>query len=271
MATSTLVSIQHASFKPQTPITRCCRDSILRPPPNNNSVRRRGLEFFCGQALQTKRRQTSDGGHMKYQGLNVRAAKKKDSGRSFLMNCTLVAKEEDQHKVAELCHSITEWAQEKQKDRASGILQFGCFSDLYSKHTYHFMERYSSFQHIVSIRSSEEHTKFMNDVRPLLTQPIALSVYEYRDGQIGAMRNPIGPKGEGGLDDATGQGGSGGGVSHKQQSKVTLNVDTEEKKDRGDWSLQKVLEKIRGETKEESDSEKSGKWNVASLFGKSEK
>jgi hypothetical protein len=51
-----------------------------------------------------------------------------------------------------------------QKDRSSGVLQFGCFADLYGKHTYHFMERYSSFEHIVNFRSLPEHTKFMNDV-----------------------------------------------------------------------------------------------------------
>ena len=29
-------------------------------------------------------------------------------------------------------------------------------------------------------------------VRPLLTQPIALAVYEYENGQIGHMRTPMG-------------------------------------------------------------------------------
>ncbi|GLJ05666.1 hypothetical protein SUGI_0022620 [Cryptomeria japonica] len=269
MAASSLASIQQASVKPQTTVTRCFCNSIVRTPPQN-VVCKSSLESLRRQVLRTKHR-SAGRGHLNYRGLKVQAAKKIDNSRSFLMSSTLVAKEEDKDKVAELCHSITEWAKEKQKDKASGIQQFGCFPDLYSNNTYHFMERYRSFQHIVNVRSSTEHTKFMNDVRPLLTQPIALAVYEYQDGQIGAMLNPIGPKGEGGLDDATGQGGSGGGISHKQQSKVTLNADIEEKKDRGDWSLQKVLEKVRGEKKEESEGEKSKKWGMASLFGKTER
>nr|ADE77227.1 unknown [Picea sitchensis] len=187
-------------------------------------------------------------------GFSIRAAKRVVSDRSFLMSTTLVAKEEEEEKVVELCRSITEWGQQKQKDRSFGVLQFGCFADLYGKHTYHFMERYSSFEHIVNFRSLPEHTKFMNDVRPLLTQPMALAVYEYENGQIGHMRTPMGPKGQGGLDDATGQAGIGGGVSHKQQSKPIQNTEILEKKDKGAWSLQKALQKMRGAKTKEYDN-----------------
>lgn len=264
MAATQLFSVQHGSLKSQIP-SSCCRDSILRPVAASaihfsakNGTAKSGLEYFCGLALKKKKNGGPGSGQMseerKSRGLGVRAAKRMVSDRSFLMSTTLVAKHEEEDKVVELCRLITEWGQEKQKDRTSGVLQFGCFADLYGKHTYHFMERYSSFENIVSFRSLPEHTKFMNDVRPLLTQPIALAVYEYWNGQIGHMRTPMGPKGEGGLDDATGQAGIGGGVSHKQQSKPVQNTEIPEKKDKGSWSLQKALHKMRGGKTEESDN-----------------
>lgn len=266
MAATPLFSVQHTSLKTHISIPRCCHDSILKSAaasgirfPDKNGASKSGLEYFCGLALKERKRNNGGpgGSHMsegrKSGGFTVRAAKRVGSDRSFLMSTTLVAKEEEEEKVVELCRSITEWGQQKQKDRTSGVLQFGCFADLYSKHTYHFMERYSSFEHIVSFRSLPEHTEFINDVRPLLTQPIGLAVYEYENGQIGHMRTPMGPKGEGGLDDATGQAGIGGGVSHKQQSKIIQDTEIPEKKDKGAWSLQKALQKMKAAKTEESD------------------
>lgn len=257
MASTPLFSVQHSSLKIQTSIPCCCRDSILIPAAasgirfaNKNGTGKSGLEYFTRLALKKKKKNGGPGGgHMsegrKSGGFSIRAAKRVVSDRSFLMSTTLVAKEEEEEKVVELCRSITEWGQQKQKDRSSGVLQFGCFADLYGKHTYHFMERYSSFEHIVNFRSLPEHTKFMNDVRPLLTQPMALAVYEYENGQIGHMRTPMGPKGEGGLDDASGQAGIGGGVSHKQQSKPIQNTEILEKK------RQRCLEFTKGSSKDE--------------------
>ena len=37
--------------------------------------------------------------------------------------------------------------------------------------------------------------RFRVQVRPLLTSPVALAAYEYKDGQIGCMMNPIGKPG----------------------------------------------------------------------------
>ena len=51
---------------------------------------------------------------------------------------------------------------------------------------------------------------------------------------------PSGPKGEGGLDDATGQGGSGGGASYKQTSKTVMQGIADE--ERGSWGIEKALE-----------------------------
>lgn len=52
-----------------------------------------------------------------------------------------------------------------------------------------------------------------------------------------------GPKGEGGLDDATGQGGSGGGASYKQTALTDLgNV---ERESWGMESMQKGIDKVK--------------------------
>nr|ADE76103.1 unknown [Picea sitchensis] len=271
MASTPLFSVQYSSLKTQTSIPCCCRDSILIPAAASgirfaykNGTGKSGLEYFTRLALKKKKKNGGPGGgHMsegrKSGGFSIRAAKRVVSARSFLMSTTLVAKEEEEEKVVELCRSITEWGQQKQKDRSFGVLQFGCFADLYGKHTYHFMERYSSFEHIVNFRILNQvtTTRMWNNclhVRPLLTQPMALAVYEYENGQIGHMRTPMGPKGQGGLDDATGQAGIGGGVSHKQQSKPIQNTEILEKKDKGAWSLQKALQKMRGAKTKEYDN-----------------
>jgi quinol monooxygenase YgiN len=83
----------------------------------------------------------------------------------------------------------------EQTDKKSGIQCFECNVDPFEKNVFHFWERYESFQAMNDTRASLEHTKFMTDVRPLLIGPIGLAVYEYKDGQIGHMMNPIGMSG----------------------------------------------------------------------------
>lgn len=152
------------------------------------------------------------------QGLRVEAAKRVQTGRSYVLTSTLVAEEGKEEQVIELCKGILRWGDSKKADKAAGVLQFECNTDAFDKNVFHFWERYERFTNMNDARASPEHCQFMNEVRPLLKGPVALAAYEYNDGKIGHMLNPIGPKGEGGLDDATGQGGSGGGASYKQTS-----------------------------------------------------
>ena len=58
----------------------------------------------------------------------------------------------------------------------------------------------------------------MNKVQPLLDGPIGMALYEMKNGQLGAIGVQGGPRGEGGLDDATGASGAAGGASYKQTS-----------------------------------------------------
>lgn len=50
-----------------------------------------------------------------------------------------------------------------------------------------------------------------------------MALYEWNDGQLGAVCLQGGPKGEGGLDDATGASGAAGGAGLKQTS-ATLDL-----------------------------------------------
>lgn len=150
------------------------------------------------------------------------------------MSSTLKIEEGKEEEVTALCKSIVEWALEKKNDKKSGIQGFECNVDAFEKNTLHFWEIYESFPTMNDVRASPEHTKFVMDVRSLLTGPIALAAYEYKDGQIGHMMNPIGPKGEGGLDDATGQSGT------KQQSMV-INQGLGDTEERSTFDLDSML------------------------------
>ena len=49
-------------------------------------------------------------------------------------------------------------------------------------------------------------------------KPVGIALFEYVNGEIGNCCVEIGPKGEGGLDDATGANKYGGGARYEQTS-----------------------------------------------------
>eukprot|EP00271_Cylindrocystis_brebissonii_P020994 TRINITY_DN72_c0_g2_i1.p1 TRINITY_DN72_c0_g2~~TRINITY_DN72_c0_g2_i1.p1 ORF type:complete len:323 (+),score=58.97 TRINITY_DN72_c0_g2_i1:13-981(+) len=183
--------------------------------------------------------------HQRHQTLRIEAARKVVTGRSYVLSSTLVAEEGKVEEVMKLCKGILAWADERKKDTKLGVLHFECNTDAFDANVIHFWERYNTFPSMNDTRASPEHCQFMDEVRPLLVEPVALAAYEYKDGQLGCMLNPIGPKGEGGLDDATGgSGGSGGGATLKQTSsglKQGLS-DEEEEEGRGMWGLSNALD-----------------------------
>lgn len=58
----------------------------------------------------------------------------------------------------------------------------------------------------------------MKKVQVLLDGPVGMVLYEMKDGKLGMASVQGGPRGEGGLDDATGATGAAGGASYKQTS-----------------------------------------------------
>eukprot|EP00250_Pteridium_aquilinum_P013543 c21408_g1_i1 orf=119-982(+) len=218
----------------------------------------------------------------KLRRLTIEAAKRVDKKRSFILNTTLKAQEGEVEKVSKMCEEIRQWGAEKKKDAASGCKQFDCFVDLYDKNVFHFMEEYASVLHMNDIRASPEHAKFCEEVRPLLLEPIALAVYELRDGQLGDMLNPIGPKGEGGLDDATGQAGRGGEAYMQPKREKKRGIEFEgksgskvqsasKKAEENKWSFEKIIARVLGQDSESTgtgaESSKEEQWSLKSLFG----
>lgn len=66
--------------------------------------------------------------------------------------------------------------------------------------------------------TAAEMQESMKQLLPLLEGPVGMALYEMKDGKLGAVAVQGGPKGEGGLDDATGASGAAGGASYKQTS-----------------------------------------------------
>jgi len=155
------------------------------------------------------------------ESLVVFAARKIKSIRNVVKTATLVSGEDNVDKVKDLCIELVEAAQLKMEDPSSGILDFSVSEDAYDKGTFHFWERYSDHLKMGTFNSSKVVAGFMEKVRPLLEGPLAMAMYEWRNGQLGPATTPVGPHGEGGLEDAPGGNkGSGGGARLQQTSKM---------------------------------------------------
>ena len=67
--------------------------------------------------------------------------------------------------------------------------------------------------------------KFFEKVWPSLAHPVALATFDCRsDGAISPCCVPFGPKGEGGLDDATNAAKMAAGASGRQTAKTDLGL-----------------------------------------------
>jgi hypothetical protein len=103
---------------------------------------------------------------------------------------------------------------------------------------YHFWELYESNAALGRHNTTPEYDTFMNKVQELLDGPVGMVLYEMKDGKLGMASVQGGPRGEGGLDDATGATGAAGGASYKQTSgTVDLTKKEDEEEDRGLWGI----------------------------------
>ncbi|KAK9830333.1 hypothetical protein WJX72_011082 [[Myrmecia] bisecta] len=118
-----------------------------------------------------------------------------------------------------MCKQLVAFSDARKAQKGSGVHEFVCNQDNYEANVFHFWERYESNSHMGLHNSTPEVSKFMNEVQEHLEGPIGMALYEWKDGKISNACIQGGPKGEGGLDDATGAGGSGG-AGHKQTSGV---------------------------------------------------
>lgn len=165
--------------------------------------------------------------------LCVTAAVKASSGKHVVCSKTLIAKEGKAEVVAGMCKEVVEFSMEALKDRKSGIVQFQCVKDGWEPNTFHFYERYESNAAMGRHNTEEKLTAFMKKVQPHLEGPVGMALYGWQDGKLSNVCLQGGPKGEGGLDDATGASGAAGGASLKQSSS-TVDLTNMEEEDEDD-------------------------------------
>jgi quinol monooxygenase YgiN len=148
----------------------------------------------------------------------VVAAVKRGSDKTIVCSKTVIAKTGSEAAVQDLCKQVLDFSRERMADRSNGILEFSVNHDFQDANVFHFWERYTSNASLGQHNTQPEVTQFMENVQEHTERPVGMALYEMKNGQISNICIQGGPKGEGGLDDATGAGGSGGGASMKQSS-----------------------------------------------------
>ena len=156
--------------------------------------------------------------------LSVVAAVKRKSAKQVACSKTVIGKPAYARKLERMCQDISTYSRERQQDAKSGIICFHVSKDPQEGHVFHFWEVYESDQAFASHTGSVEMKAFLKNISTLVEGPPGMVLYEIKDGHIGMAATAEGPKGEGGLDDATGSGGCGG-ASYKQTSRV-VNLGT---------------------------------------------
>lgn len=141
-------------------------------------------------------------------------ARRKGAEKNVVCNKTIVAKEGKEQEVQDLCAAYAK----DMKANTAGILSFECTKDTHEPQHFHFWERYKNAAYFNKNMASEETQAFLRDLSDHLEKPVGISLFEYVNGQIGNACVEIGPKGEGGLDDATGANKYGGGARYEQTS-----------------------------------------------------
>jgi len=156
---------------------------------------------------------------------------KAESARQICCSKTLVAQAHEVDRVRKLCQEVADFSKTRMADRSNGIQEFAFMQDQWDSNVFHFWERYKSNVHMGRHNTTAEVVDFMEEVNDLLEQPVGMALYEYRNGQIGPVCLQGGPKGEGGLDDATGASGAVGGASMRATPK---SIERQKKKEQGE-------------------------------------
>lgn len=154
----------------------------------------------------------------KSQRFHVSAAIKTTSRKQVACSRTLIAKPGQEAALEALCKEIVSFSKTRMADAKTGIVAFECSKDMFEPNTYHFWEVYESNLALGKHSTLPELKEFMEKTNDMLLGPVGMALYEYKDGKLGAVSVQGGPKGEGGLDDATGASGAAGGASYKQTS-----------------------------------------------------
>lgn len=145
------------------------------------------------------------------------AAIKRKAAKQVACSKTLKCHKSKQIQVEKLCESIFEFSSQRRKEISAGILSFEYFRDPEDDCVFHFWEVYDSDEAFSAHTSSQEMKAFLQKTSSMIDGGIGVSLYEIKDGKLGMAAIAEGPKGEGGLEDATGA-GSVGGAGYTQTS-----------------------------------------------------
>ncbi|GLC37742.1 hypothetical protein PLESTB_001472200 [Pleodorina starrii] len=193
--------------------------------------------------------------------LEVLAAHKARSRKQVAVSRTLVAKKDHEAEVARLAGEIMKWTQQECQVTGNGIVAFDCVRDGWEANTFHFWERYENTSAFGAHSTAPRMVELLEKMQPHLEGPIGISLYTYEDGRIGPASVQAGPKGEGGLDDATGASGAAGGASYKQTSRAfdLTKVDEHEEAHREQQLLNSMGGKAAGQESGEGPQQATGK------------
>mmetsp|Transcript_31817 Transcript_31817/g.70686 ORF Transcript_31817/g.70686 Transcript_31817/m.70686 type:complete len:227 (+) Transcript_31817:124-804(+) len=154
--------------------------------------------------------------------VGVVAAIKSKGNKQVVFSRTLIVKPENMKTVTDICGKYSALMASKVEDRSSGVVSFQCVRDTFDDKQIHFWERYESTTSFDKCTKDDWMNKFMQQVNPYLEAPVGLALYEWKNGQISSSCLPLGPKGEGGLDDATGAGGTGGASMKRSSAAIPV-------------------------------------------------
>eukprot|EP00891_Asterochloris_glomerata_P004779 jgi/Astpho2/4779/Aster-00323 len=152
-------------------------------------------------------------------------------------NKTLVAAAGKEEVVQKMCMEVMVFSQQQMQDKTQGICEFTCHQDNYEPNTFHFWERYDTNRHMGQHMTQAPMQQFMEKVQDHLEGPVGMALYEWQNGQLGHACVHGGPKGEGGLDDATGAGGAGGASMKQTSSTVDLTKESAQDEEKGLWGM----------------------------------
>lgn len=147
------------------------------------------------------------------------AAVRRKAAKQIACSKTLKSRISKREQLQKLCESVYRYSSEVQKEPSAGIITFQYFRDPEDDSVFHFWEVYESDNAFTRHTSSPEMKDFLEKTSSLVEDGIGMSLYEIKDGNIGISAIAEGPKGEGGLEDATGA-GSVGGAGYTQTVKI---------------------------------------------------
>eukprot|EP00205_Picochlorum_sp_RCC944_P006659 CAMPEP_0182618552 /NCGR_PEP_ID=MMETSP1330-20130603/45654_1 /TAXON_ID=464278 /ORGANISM="Picochlorum sp., Strain RCC944" /LENGTH=199 /DNA_ID=CAMNT_0024838775 /DNA_START=160 /DNA_END=762 /DNA_ORIENTATION=+ len=183
-----------------------------------------GLGLYSRPAVLVRRRRT----------VQTLSAIKRKAPKQIAVSRSITTRPELVDKTASLCQEIYEHTLSVASEK--DILSFDFWKDPEDP-VFHFYEVYESDTAFTEYYNSGEMRDFLQKVEPLAASDIGMTLYEIKNGKIGVASIAFGPKGEGGLDDATGAGGAGGAGYQQTSKTVNLIKNEEEKKKEGIWGI----------------------------------